>query len=293
MKVLLLGANGQVGHEFAALGASRFDLVIPSRAEADLERPDAVAALVRREKPAVVVNAAAYTAVDNAEKDEARAHRINSESPAALAQAACEFGTLLVHYSTDYVFAGDASRPYREDDPVAPLGAYGRTKLAGERAIRESGCPHLILRTAWVYAPRGKNFVLTMLRLARERPELRVVADQVGSPTSARALANATIEVLDQPRSRAMKATYHATGAGQVSWQGFAQRIVQRGASLGLCKPVPVKSIATSDYPTPARRPAWSVLDNSKLAADFGVRLPAWETSLEECLQTIRSTAAA
>lgn len=290
--ILLIGRSGQVGWELESLlNSSKADFTAGSRAEFDLLKPDELRAKVRARNPRVILNAAAYTAVDAAEKDERVAHTINAEAPAVLAEEARRMGALLVHYSTDYVFDGGKDTPYCEDDSVNPVSAYGRTKLAGEEAIRASGCRHVILRTAWVYAPRGKNFVLTMLRLANERSELSVVADQVGSPTSARSLAAATLQVVTAVGDKAIDRTYHATGAGVTSWHGFAERIVQRGAELGLCRKVPVRPITTAEYPTPARRPAYSVLDNGRLAADLGIRLPAWEPALDDCLLAIRANA--
>jgi dTDP-4-dehydrorhamnose reductase len=283
VRILLLGRSGQVGFELQRLLASRADVQAHDRATADLEHPESIRALVRDARAEVIINAAAYTAVDAAEKDEARAQVVNAEAPGVLAEEAARTGALLVHYSTDYVFDGTKREPYREDDVPAPASAYGRTKLAGEAAIRASGCRHLILRTSWVYAPRGRNFVLTMLKLARERPELRVVADQVGSPTSARSLAAATVHIVE----RTGEGTYHATGGGVTSWHGFAQLIISTGSRLGLCPPVPVRPIATADYPTPARRPAYSVLDNARLQAEQGVRLPDWTAALDECLAEI------
>ena len=306
MRILLLGRGGQVGWELQRLLEPAAQLIAPPRDEADLAQPEALRAKVRQWRPEVIVNAAAYTAVDAAEKDEALARVINADAPRVLAQEAALAGALLVHYSTDYVFDGCKREPYREDDAVAPASAYGRTKLAGEEAIRASGCRHLILRTSWVYAPRGKNFVLTILRLARElsrpwaaptdgelrelsRPgaaptELRVVADQVGSPTSARSLAEATVKAL----ARRAEGTYHATGAGVTSWHGFAERIVAAGSRLGLCHEIPVRAITTADYPTPARRPAYSVLDNTRLQAELGIRLPTWEVALDQCLAGVQ-----
>ena len=304
-RILLLGRSGQVGYELQRLLAPDAQLIAPGRDEADLQQPESLRARLRDWRPEVIVNAAAYTAVDAAEKEEALAHTINADAPRVLAQEAAQLGALLVHYSTDYVFDGTRREPYREDDPVAPASAYGRTKLAGEQAIRDSGCRHLILRTSWVYAPRGRNFVLTLLRLANERDELRVVADQVGSPTSARSLAVATVAVLERVGRQSLadnggmgmppyglkrgESTCHATGAGVTSWHGFAERIVERGAALGLCRKVPVRPIATADYPTPARRPAYSVLDNGRLLAEWGIRLPGWEEALDECLQAVRA----
>ena len=288
-RVLLLGRSGQVGGELLPRLQGAAAVTAPSRGEADLSRPESLGAIVRDARPDVVVNAAAYTAVDAAEKEEGLARVVNADAPRVLAEACRHAGALLVHYSTDYVFDGSHRAPYREDDAVNPVSAYGRTKLAGEEAIRASGCAHLILRTAWVYAPRGRNFVLTMLRLANERNELRVVADQVGAPTAAASLAAATVQVLAGVGTARPQRTYHATGAGTVSWHGFAQRIVEQGAGLGLCPRVPVRPIATADYPTPARRPAWSVLDNGRLASELGVRLPPWSDALDECLKTIRA----
>ena len=281
-RVLLLGRSGQVGWELERLLAPEVALTAPGRDDADLEKLDALRECVRQARPQVIVNAAAYTAVDAAEKDEARARVINAEAPGLLAQEAARLDALLIHYSTDYVFDGTALRPYTEADPVGPLSAYGRTKLAGEEAIRASGCRHLILRTSWVYAPRGKNFVLTMLRLARERGELRVVADQSGSPTSARALAQATVALLHR-----CEGTFHATCQGVTTWHGFAERIVAAGSRLGLCPAVPVRGITTAEYPTPARRPAWSVLDSGRLQREAGVSLPDWTVALDECLAEV------
>jgi len=286
--ILLIGRIGQVGWELEnLLKDSQADFVAPSQDDFDFLKLDDLRAKVRATNARVILNAAAYTAVDAAEKEEKIAHTINADAPAVLAEEAKRMGALLVHYSTDYVFDGSNTTPYREYDPVNPVSAYGRTKLAGEEAIRASGCRHIILRTAWVYAPRGKNFVLTMLRLANERDEIRVVADQVGSPTSARSLAVATLQAVAAVGEKAVGRTYHATGAGVTSWHGFAQRIVGKGSELGLCRRVPVLPIKTSDYPTPARRPAYSVLDNGRLAAELDVRLPAWEQALDECLAVV------
>jgi dTDP-4-dehydrorhamnose reductase len=284
-RVLLLGRSGQVGGELLRLLPSQ-GLAAPERAQADLARPESLREAVRAAQPRVIVNAAAYTAVDAAERDEDAARLANGVAPGVLAEEATRLGALLIHYSTDYVFDGTKVAPYVEDDATAPVSAYGRTKLEGERAVRAAGGRHLILRTSWVYAPSGKNFLRTMLRLAGERDELRVVADQVGAPTSARALAVATARLIElcADRGDGPRGTYHMTCAGQTSWHGFASRIVARGAELGLCRAVPVRPIATADYPTPARRPAYSVLDNGRLRADFGVALPPWEAALEECL---------
>lgn len=278
-KVLLLGRIGQVGFELERLLKGRTELIAPEQDEIDFTKPQIVVGRVRELKPDVIINASAYTAVDNAEKDEALAQALNATAPGLIAQEAQKLGALLVHYSTDYVYDGSKREPYVETDPPKPMSAYGRTKLAGDEAIRASGCRHLILRTAWVYASRGKNFVLTMLRLANERPALRVVADQVGSPTLARSLAQATVQAIEAGG----EGLFHATNAGQVSWHGFAERIIRRGAELGLCKAVPVEPITSADYPLPTPRPAYSVLSNEQLNR-LGVRLPEWEAALDACL---------
>jgi dTDP-4-dehydrorhamnose reductase len=293
MKLLLLGANGQVGHELRRALAPLGEVVCTTRSGAladgrpcevaDLDRPETLAALVARIAPDVVVNAAAYTAVDAAETDRDAAFRANAEAPAALAAACAQSGALLVHYSTDYVFDGNATRPYREDDPTAPMGVYGASKLAGEEAVRASGARHLVFRTAWVYASHGRNFMRTMLRLAAEREELRVVADQVGTPTPAALIADVTAQVLARPF--AGSGLWHLTATGGTSWHGFASAIVALAHARGLIARAPrVLPIATADYPTPARRPAWSRLDCGRLERDFGIALPGWQEALDAVL---------
>jgi dTDP-4-dehydrorhamnose reductase len=262
-----------------------------SRCEvADFDDPGSLGALVARIAPDVVVNAAAYTAVDRAETEPASAFRANAEAPAVIAAACADRGATLVHYSTDYVFDGSGSRAYREDDPTAPLGVYGASKLAGEQAIRASGARHLILRTAWVYAAHGKNFLRTMLRLAAERDELRVVADQVGTPTPASLIADVTAQVLRRAPPRA--GTWHLTARGQTSWHGFAEAIVRGAHARGLLDRVPrVVPITTADYPTPAARPAWSVLDIGRLQREFEIRLPTWQDGLGDVLDELAGRA--
>ena len=289
MRALLLGASGQVGRELRQ--RLRGEVVAPGRAELDLSNADAVGACVRDARADVVLNAAAYTAVDAAESDSAMAHRVNADAPAAMARECAKQGSLLVHYSTDYVFDGTSRTPYDEGDATNPASAYGRSKLAGEDAVRASGCRHLILRTSWVYAAHGRNFLLTMLRLAREKPELRVVADQVGSPTAASSIAEATLRMVGAANGRS--GTWNVTNAGQTSWHGFAERIVERGAALGLCRRVPVRAITTAEFPTAAIRPAFSVLGNARLARDFGLRLRAWEVALDDTLAQLRQAQAA
>ena len=289
MKLLLLGGNGQVGRELRRSLLPLGELVVATRdggdadAAADFDAPASLAVLIEQTAPEVVVNAAAYTAVDKAETDAAAAFRINAEAPAAIAQACVDTDALLVHYSTDYVFDGNATRPYREDDATAPLGVYGASKLAGEQASPASGVRHAILRTAWVYAAHGRNFLLTMLRLANERDELRVVADQIGAPTPAAWIADATAEIVR--RGVVASGTWQLVADGETSWHGFAEAIVDDAHALGLIARKPrVVAIPTADYPTPARRPAYSVLDTTRLQRDFGVAPPDWRDGLRRTL---------
>lgn len=293
MTVLLFGGNGQVGHELRRSLRALGDIVVTTRSGklpddtrcevADFDGPEALAELVERVAPAIVVNAAAYTAVDKAEDDADAAFRANAEAPGVLARACAARGIPFVHYSTDYVFDGQGSRPYREDDPTAPLGVYGASKLAGEDAIRAAGGQHLILRTAWVYGRHGHNFMKTMLRLGADRDELRVVADQVGTPTPAALIADVTAELL---RLRdAPSGTFHLTPRGETSWHGFAETIFAEAMARGLIARAPkVIPIATSEYPTRAHRPAYSCLDNSRLEQVLGHVLPDWRVGLQQLL---------
>lgn len=285
MRILLTAPQGQVGWELRRTLAPLGEVIALGRSQLDLANPAQAAQAVRELSPQVIVNAAAYTAVDRAEAEEALARAVNALAPGAMAAAAAEVGALFVHYSTDYVFDGCAVRPYRESDAVHPVSAYGRTKEEGERRVRDSGARHLILRTAWVYGPRGRNFMRTMLKLAAERDRLRVVSDQIGSPTSSRLIAEATALLIARAHAdQALRATLHLTCGGAVSWHGFAQRIVETGAQIGLCPPRPVDAIASSEYPTPAHRPAYSVLDNTGLRERFGIGLPHWNDALQLCL---------
>jgi dTDP-4-dehydrorhamnose reductase len=297
MKILLLGADGQLGYELhracAPLGQilpSTFSGLMPGRqrcAQADFSQPGAVAALVRAQRPALVLNAVAHTAVDRAEDEPELAHRINAEAVAELAAACREAGAKLVHYSTDYVFAGETTRPWREDDPTTPLAVYGKTKLAGEQAVRDSGCSHFILRTAWVYAARGQNFLRTALRLARERDEIRIVTDQVGCPTPARWLASTTALMLahDAARGEDRSGTWHAVASGACSWHEFAAAIFAEALAAGLIEKAPkLHGIPSSEYPAKAKRPADSRLDTSRLFADYGLQLPDWRVGLHEVI---------
>lgn len=277
MNILLIGAQGQVGWELARRLPDLGQVTATDRATLDLASPDAIRRVVRDARPEVIVNAAAHTAVDKAESEPELAMQVNAAAPGILAEEALRSGSLLVHYSTDYVFDGEKPGAYVETDPPNPVSVYGRSKLAGERAIAASGCRHLILRTCWVYGPRGRNFLLTILKAARERPELKVVDDQFGAPTSSAAIAEATKLAIGRGEG-----TYHLSAAGRASWHGFAQAIVE-GAGLK----TPVRPIPSSDYPTPARRPRNSVLDNSKLKKDFGIVLPDWREGLREVLPQV------
>lgn len=295
MKLLVVGANGQVGHalrrSLAPLGevvaTTRDGLLDDGQAchALDLSDLDAIAPLIERVRPDAVVNAAAYTAVDRAEDEAALAFRINAQAPERLAAACAQRGAPLVHYSTDYVFDGRGTRPYREDDATAPLGVYGQSKRAGEEAIARSGAPHLILRTAWVYGLHGSNFLRTMLRLGADREELRVVADQRGCPTPARLIADATAAVLR--RGIAEPGIRHLVAAGETTWHGFADAIFDEAMARGLIARRPmVTPIATADYPTRAARPAYSVLDTQRLRAEYGLEFPDWRTALHETFAT-------
>ena len=296
MKILLLGGNGQVGSELCRSLAPLGEVVATTRSgmledgarceQADFDAPGSLPGLIERIAPDIVVNAAAHTAVDRAESEPDVAFRANAQAPQAIAEACARGGIRLVHYSTDYVFDGRGTRPYREDDPTAPASVYGASKLAGEEAIRASGASHLILRTAWVYAAHGRNFLRTMLRLAGERDELGVVADQSGTPTSAALIAGVTAQVLAQPVVRS--GTWHLTATGATSWHGFAEAIMQGARARGLIARMPrVSPIATADYPTPATRPAYSVLDCSALQRDFGIALPTWQDGLSRTLDEL------
>lgn len=292
MKILLLGGNGQLGRELRRSLPALGEVIVGTRdgagadAVADFDQPHSLAALIGGVKPDVVVNAAAYTAVDKAETDVDSAFRINAEAPAAIAGACRAIDALLLHYSTDYVFDGRATRPYLEDDVTGPLGVYGASKLAGEHAIRDSGARHVILRTAWVYASHGKNFLLTMLRLAAERDELRVVADQYGAPTPAAWIADSTVGLLHH--GVVESGTWHLTAGGETNWHGFATAIMDEAHALGLLLRKPsVLPIRTADYPTPAHRPAYSVLDTARLQKDFGIVPPDWLDGLQATLRKL------
>ena len=298
IRVLVTGAQGQVGAEVARELSGRAEVVAKDRAALDLADPEAIRAGVRGARPDLIVNCAAYTAVDRAETDREAAHAANATGPGVLAEEAKRCGALLVHFSTDYVYDGMKRGPYVESDPVNPLSAYGATKLEGERRVAASGAAHLILRTSWVYGPRGRNFLFTMLRLGRERPELRIVDDQRGAPTSSAALARLVSDLLGGgdaigrealERLAAASGVYHATAAGETTWFGFAQAIFDECARQRRLDFTPPRltPIATHEYPTPARRPANSVLSSEKLQAALGVRIPDWRRGLEDVVSAI------
>lgn len=286
-EILVTGGAGQLASAMARAAPARVRVV--GRPEFDFERPDSIDALFAA-PPRILVNAAAWTAVDAAEAEQEAADRANHLGPARLAALCARHGTRLVHVSTDYVFDGNKGAPYREDDATNPTGAYGATKLAGERAVLAADPAALILRTSWVYATHGKNFVLTMLGAAKRVPRLRVVADQIGTPTNADDLAAAILGCL--AKDDGPGGIFHATGSGETSWHGFAVAIFEEAAKHGWPCP-PVDAIATADWPTPTRRPPDSRLDCSKLAGTYGVRLPDWRASLARAIATICAQAAA
>lgn len=280
--VLVFGRTGQVARELARLAP---DALCLSRAAADLSAPEACAAAIRSHAPAAVINAAAWTAVDRAETEEAAARTVNAAAPAAMARACADLGIPLVHISTDYVFDGRGTVPFAPDHPTAPLGAYGRTKLAGEAGVRAAGGVHAIVRTSWVFSAHGSNFVRTMLRLGSERAHLRVVADQIGGPTPARAIADACLRIAAALQADPAKTgTCHFSGAPDTSWAGFA-RAIMAGAGLD-CR---IDDIATAEYPTPARRPLNSRLDCASLSV-FGLAQPDWRADLRDVISELKGT---
>ncbi|WP_176015608.1 dTDP-4-dehydrorhamnose reductase [Burkholderia sp. BCC0398] len=288
--ILVTGVSGQVGFELLRTLQGLGSVIAIDRNALDLRRPDAIRTLVREARPSIIVNPAAYTAVDQAETDPVTARQINAEAPAILAEEAKRLGAVFVHYSTDYVFDGNKTGPYVEGDTTGPQSVYGATKLEGEQAIAAADCAYFIFRTSWVYGRRGKNFLLTMLRLAEQRPELRVVADQIGAPTWSATVATLTAHVLAQgvgalgelhewaaPRS----SVYHLTATGSTSWAGFAEAIFQCADLASAPRVVPIPA---ADYPLPAKRPANSRLDTSKLTEVFGITPPDWRDALDLCL---------
>jgi len=308
--ILLTGKNGQVGGELLQLLPQLGEVVAFGRDQLDLSKPDDIRRTIREVRPQLIVNASAYTAVDQAETDETMAQAINAEAPGLMAVEAKKIGATLVHYSTDYVLDGRKRAPYDEADSANPLNVYGKTKFAGEQAIRASDAPRLIFRTAWVYATRGRNFLLTILRMATEREELRIVSDQVGAPTCAADLATATCKILAGINERNRKqfdfsgisGTYHMSAAGQTTWYDFAMAILEeaeasshgqrwvsdatKGRQLIARRVIP---ISTEEFHSPTHRPSYSVLSNCKLVQTFGVALPEWRAQLRRCFVSDRT----
>lgn len=303
-KILLTGVNGQVGHAlqqvFLSMPSFTSSVISLDRSQLDLSKPDEIRRVVDMVQPDLIINPAAYTAVDKAEAEPELAYAINATAPQILAEAAAKVGARLIHFSTDYVYNGAKADAYVECDATAPLGVYGKSKLAGEDEIRAVGLPHLIFRTSWVYGAYGKNFLKTILRLAGERDELRIVADQIGAPTTSTSIAEAVLKVIYQWQNETT-GVYHLVNAGQTSWHGFATAIVEQYLSLQAdvniplrqswpslkVKPVNIKAIATKEFPTAALRPANSCLDCTKLAQDFSVVLPDWQDALVSELQKL------
>ena len=293
-RILLTGKNGQLGWELQRALAAQGAVIALDRNDLDLADSTAIRRTVRDLRPDIIVNPAAFTAVDKAESEPQLADAVNGAAPGVLAEEARKLGAVLVHYSTDYVFDGSKPAAYTEDDAPNPQSVYGRSKLAGELAIRASGCGHLILRTSWVYGVHGGNFVKTVLRLARERDELRIVADQFGAPTWARDLAQATAAALASWQEKdwddSLGGLYHLTAAGRTSWHRYAEEIVhlarQYDAALA-AKPLAIRAIATHEYPVPAKRPANSVLANGRIREAFGIALPEWQDSLAVCMRLL------
>jgi dTDP-4-dehydrorhamnose reductase len=301
-RILLIGRNGQVGTDLASLLPRLGELVALNRQELDLMRPDDIRRIIQEVRPQWIINAAAYTAVDRAERDETTARAVNERAPAVIAEEAKKIGAALVHYSTDYVFDGSKKSPYEETDTPNPINVYGKTKLGGERAIRESGAHHLIFRTEWVYATQGHNFLLTILRLATQKQELRIVADQIGSPTTSQEIAAATVKIISQLMDKKEEGVrslatiggiYNVAAEGETSWYEFAKAILEEASATARSIPwvkaatkgMPflterVLPITTAEYPTTARRPAYSVLSRRRLRDCFGIRLPAWRAQL-------------
>ncbi len=295
MRLLVTGANGQVGWELNRSLMPLGDVVALDRRGCDLSRPELLPDLIHGIKPDIIVNAAAYTAVDRAEQEEQLAITVNGTAVGVLADESRKAGILLVHYSTDYVFDGAQQAPYTEEDIPHPINAYGRSKLAGETAMRQAGGAYLVLRTSWIYAGRGHNFVRTMLRLAGERDELRIVDDQIGAPTWARDIADATTLIVraasrEQSAGHFASGIFNLTASGATSWHGFAKAILDDAMRHGLLKRVPhLKPIASAEYPTPAARPKNSLLAGERLSKRFGVGLAEWRQGLSACIAEMKA----
>ena len=295
-KILLTGVNGQVGHALKSK-LSQHEVIALSREQMDLGKPHDIKRIVREIKPDLIINPAAYTAVDNAESEPELAFAINATAPQILAEEAARLNAAIIHFSTDYVYDGSKNGAYIETDAVNPVSIYGKSKLAGEEAIRAVGLPHLILRTSWVYGAYGKNFLKTIMRLAAERDSLRIVGDQFGAPTSSESIAEAVISLVDswQCSQDNQTGVYHFTNTGETSWHGFSCEIINEYNQLALAKSRPalktnthtITAISTAEYPTPATRPANSRLDNTKLKQTFGIALPSWQQGLQQIMQTL------
>jgi len=297
-RILITGKNGQVGWELNRSLLPLGEVIALGREEADFSKPESLRKVVRDISPDIIVNAAAYTDVDKAESEEELATLVNGVAPGVLAEEAERSKALLIHYSTDYVFDGTKDTPYTEEDEPNPINAYGRSKIIGEKAIIQSGCDYLILRTSWVYSARGNNFLKSMLRMAREREELRVVADQFGAPSWARNIADVTAHVLattqrEQKAGSFTPSIYHLCVRGKTTWHGFADAIIKRSKELTperIIKTEKVVEIATEDYPLPAPRPRNSLMDSSSLAARFGVTMQEWHRAMELCIDEVLET---
>ena len=313
LRILLLGAQGQLGHALAQALPVMGEVLVLGRQQADLAQTDALRVLLDQHQPQLIVNAAAYTAVDKAEQEPDLAHAINAQAPAVLAQWAAAHGAVLVHYSTDYVFDGRSPRPYTEADAPAPLSVYGQSKWAGERAVQAAAGRHLVFRTSWVVGAHGGNFLKTMLRLGAERDSLRVVADQHGAPTSTDLIAHTTVQVLQQMRAPALAANtkgetsqppnapwapaddprwglYHLAAAGETTWHAYACHVMDRATTLGWpmrASAQRIEAIATDQYPLPAPRPANSRLNTQRLQSRFGVKLPDWQAGVDAVIDSL------
>lgn len=293
-RILITGKNGQVGWELQRSLASFGQIVAMDSNDMDLADSDSIHRTIRNIRPDIIINPAAYTAVDKAESEPELANAVNGVAPGILADEAQKLGAVMIHYSTDYVFDGSKPAPYTENDVPNPQSVYGRTKLAGEQAVRMSGCKHIILRTSWVYGVHGGNFVKTILRLAKDRSELRIVADQFGAPTWARDLAQATASALTHWQKidldMNLGGLYHLTAAGRTNWHQYAEEIVlmaRKYDSSLAAKPLDIRAITTQEYPLPATRPVNSVLANDKIRETFGIMLPAWQHSLAKCVRLL------
>ncbi|HEX5211413.1 MAG TPA: dTDP-4-dehydrorhamnose reductase [Pseudolabrys sp.] len=295
MRLMLTGADGQVGWDLRRSLAPLGEVIALDRGQCDLSRPDRLPGIVRGAKPDVIVNAAAYTAVDKAEQEEPLATVINGAAVGVLAEEARKAGSLIVHYSTDYAFDGQKQSPYDEDDAPHPINAYGRSKLAGETAVRQADCDYLVLRSSWIYSARGRNFVQTILRQAKAGGELRIVDDQIGAPTWARDIAEATARIVraahgERARKSFASESFNLTAAGATSWYGFAEAILDEATRAGLLQRAPrLTPIASSDYPTPAARPKNSRLACERVNARFGIALPDWRQSLARCIGEMKA----